>query len=63
MGLAPSRVDENPANTVVSLISDVIEVPPINEHSNVIEIAGKFGGIEQLREAIRQLQSLLYAAA
>jgi type I restriction enzyme R subunit len=49
--------------TAQFVIPDVLEVPPINEHGNVIEIAGKFGGIEQLREAIKQLQSLLYAAA
>jgi len=49
--------------TAQFVIPDVLEVPPINEHGNVIEIAGKFGGIDQLREAIRQLQSLLYAAA
>lgn len=49
--------------TAQFLIPDVLELPPINEHGNVIEIAGKFGGVEPLRQAIRQLQTLLYAAA
>jgi type I restriction enzyme, R subunit len=49
--------------TAQFLIPDVLELPPINQHGNVIEIASSFGGISQLREAIRQLQSLLYAAA
>jgi hypothetical protein len=29
---------------------------------NVNEIIGKFGGADQLRNAVNQLQSLLYAA-
>lgn len=29
---------------------------------NVAEIIGKFGGADQLRNAVNQLQSLLYAA-
>lgn len=49
--------------TAQFVIPDVLELPPINEHGNVIEIAGKFGGVEPLRQAIRELQTLLYAAA
>jgi hypothetical protein len=41
----------------------VVELRPINHHGNVIKIAGKFGGVEPLRQAIKELQSLLYAAA
>jgi len=37
-------------------------VPPISHHGNVNEIIGKFGGADQLRTAVNQLQSLLYAA-
>ena len=34
---------------------------PISHHGNVNEIIGKFGGADQLRTAVNQLQSLLYA--
>ncbi len=44
------------------LIPDVLKVPPISEHGNVVEIANLFGGSDQLREAIHRLQTLLYAA-
>ena len=43
-------------------LPDVLKVPPISQHGNVAEIMGKFGGADQLRNAINQLQSLLYAA-
>ncbi|MGE0769291.1 MAG: EcoAI/FtnUII family type I restriction enzme subunit R [Hyphomicrobiaceae bacterium] len=49
--------------TAQFLIPEVLELPPINEHGNVIEIAARFGGVEQLRRAVIQLQTLLYAAA
>jgi type I restriction enzyme R subunit len=49
--------------TAQFVIPDVLEVPPISEHGNVIEIAERFGGVEQLRNAVIQLQTLLYAAA
>lgn len=32
------------------------------QYGNVVEIAGRFGGVSQLREAVNQLQSLLYSA-
>ncbi len=41
---------------------EVLEVPPISGHGNVVEIAGKFGGAEKLMEAVSRLQELLYAA-
>lgn len=40
----------------------VLKVPPISEHGNVGEIVGIFGGPERLKEAVEQLQVLLYAA-
>jgi type I restriction enzyme R subunit len=43
-------------------LPDVLKLPPISEHGNVAEIIGKFGGSDQLRNAVNQLQSLLYAA-
>jgi len=43
-------------------IPDVLKVPPISEHGNIIEIAAHFGGPEKLREAVTELQTLLYAA-
>jgi len=49
--------------TAQFVIPDVLEVPPISAHGNVIEIAGRFGGVDQLRQAVIQLQTLLYAAA
>ncbi len=41
--------------------SFVLKVPPISEHGNVLEIATLFGGADHLREAVAQLQTLLYA--
>ncbi len=49
--------------TAQFVVPDVLELPPINEHGNVIEIAAKFGNAARLREAVNQLQTLLYAAA
>jgi type I restriction enzyme R subunit len=43
-------------------LPDVLKVPPISSHGNVAEIMHKFGGADELRSAIKQLQSLLYAA-
>ena len=39
------------------------KVRPIADQGNVNEIIGKFGGAKQLRNAVNQLQSLLYAAS
>ncbi len=44
------------------VIPDVLKVPPISNHGNVAEIARIFGGADDLREAVRELQTLLYAA-
>jgi type I restriction enzyme R subunit len=48
--------------TAQFVIPDVLKVPPISERGNVIEIAQLFGGPEKLREAVAELQALLYAA-
>ena len=42
---------------------DILKVPPLSEHGTVMDIVSKFGGVEQLREAVAELQTLLYAAA
>jgi type I restriction enzyme R subunit len=43
-------------------LPDVLKVPPISERGNPSEIAHIFGGPERLREAVDQLEELLYAA-
>jgi type I restriction enzyme R subunit len=48
--------------TAQFVIPEVLKVSPISQHGNVAEIAGFFGGPEKLREAVNQLQALLYAA-
>jgi type I restriction enzyme R subunit len=48
--------------TAQFVIPDVLEVPPISERGNVIEIARFFGGARELRAAVNELQNLLYAA-
>lgn len=40
----------------------ILQVPPISEQGNVMEIAEAFGGAERLRLAVERLQNLLYAA-
>jgi type I restriction enzyme, R subunit len=44
------------------LIPDALKVPPISNRGNVIEIANFFGGPEKLKDAVNELQALLYAA-
>jgi type I restriction enzyme R subunit len=48
--------------TAQFVLPDVLEVPPLSAHGNVMEIAEFFGGTEELKEAVNQLQTLLYAA-
>ena len=48
--------------TTQFIIPDVLKVPPISQRGNVIEIAKLFGGPEELRQAVADLQALLYAA-
>lgn len=40
----------------------VLRVPPLSEHGTVVEIADLFGGHEELRHAVRQLEDVVYAA-
>ena len=40
------------------VLPDVLQVPPISEHGTVGEIIRLFGGAEQLREAVNELQGL-----
>lgn len=47
--------------TAQFLIPDVLQLPPINKRGNVIEIAAFFGGPAELRGAVNELQTLLYA--
>jgi len=48
--------------TAQFVIPEVLGVPPISKRGNVIQIARYFGGEDRLVEAIRELQTLLYAA-
>ena len=41
----------------------ILKVPPISERGTVMEIAAMFGGSEQLRTAVNQMQSLLYLSS
>jgi len=40
----------------------ILELSPISDYGNVSEIIDIFGSAEELREAVRKLQTLLYAA-
>ncbi len=44
------------------VLPDVLKVPPVSNHGQVADIIKRFGGTEKLREAVAQLQTLLYAA-
>jgi type I restriction enzyme, R subunit len=48
--------------TAQFVLPDALKVPPISDRGNVMEIAGMFGGPEKLKDAVSQLQTLLYAA-
>src|ERR1035438_8706525 len=43
-------------------IPEILEVPPISQYGNVSEIVKSFGGAQQLRTAVNDMQRLLYAA-
>lgn len=47
--------------TAQFVVPDILKVPPISERGNVVEIARFFGGAEQLKQAVAELQTLLYA--
>ncbi|GIW54152.1 MAG: type I restriction enzyme EcoAI R protein [Nitrospiraceae bacterium] len=42
---------------------DILKVPPIDRHGNVVEIVRKFGDAEALRAALEEMQNLLYEEA
>ncbi|MGO9611735.1 MAG: EcoAI/FtnUII family type I restriction enzme subunit R [Dissulfurispiraceae bacterium] len=44
------------------VLPDVLKVPPISTHGQIGDIIRLFGGPEQLRTAVNELQNLLYAA-
>jgi type I restriction enzyme R subunit len=48
--------------TAQFVLPDVLQIPPISQRGNVIEIAKMFGGSDKLRGAVNELQTLLYAA-
>jgi type I restriction enzyme R subunit len=41
-------------------IPDALQLPPISERGNVMEIAKLFGGATQMKQAVDQLQAMLY---
>lgn len=41
-------------------IPEILKVPPISDRGTVMEIAAMFGGTEQLRSAVNEMQALLY---
>ena len=43
-------------------LPDALQIAPISDHGNLLEIAACFGGSEPLKQALDQLQMLLYAA-
>jgi type I restriction enzyme R subunit len=43
-------------------LPDALKVPPLSSHGNPSEIASIFGGPNQLRQAVDELEQLLYAA-
>ena len=42
---------------------DIISVEPFTQQGNTIEIVNEFGGIDQYKKAIEELQTLLYSEA
>ena len=42
-------------------VPDILKVEPISQHGNVMEIASLFDGPDKLREALQDLQNLLYS--
>ena len=41
-------------------IPDTLKFPPISRHGNVMEIGQFFGGADKLRQAVEEMQNLLY---
>lgn len=44
------------------VMPDILEVPPISQYGTVPEIVKYFGGVQQLRSAVNEMQRQLYAA-
>ena len=44
------------------VLNEVLKVPPLLNYGNAVEIARLFGGTNHLKEAVEQLQTLLYVA-
>jgi len=40
---------------------NILKVPPISRHGNVLEIAQAFGGVPELKKALADLQTMIYA--
>ena len=40
---------------------DILKVPPISDHGNLFEISEIFGGPEDLRNALVDMQNMVYA--
>jgi type I restriction enzyme R subunit len=40
---------------------NILKVPPISRHGNVMEIAQAFGGVPELKRALLELQTMIYA--
>jgi type I restriction enzyme R subunit len=44
------------------VLPDILFIPPISDHGTIREITATFGGADNLRKAVNDLQNLLYAA-
>ena len=42
--------------------TNVLKITPISNYGNVMEIAQFFGGPEELKETLGEMQNLLYAS-
>ncbi len=42
--------------------TEILKTPPISDKGNILEIADAFGGVDNLKKALEELQQLLYAA-
>jgi type I restriction enzyme R subunit len=43
-------------------LPELLQIPPMTQHGNVPQIIGTFGVAGQARNAVNELQTLLYAA-
>ncbi len=43
-------------------LPDILEIPPISEWGNVIEITNRFGGAKEMRKAVVEMHERLYTA-